>query len=180
MNKDKLLLILICLFLVHATVATSSNIGTSPLRLNQKVSPIETSQALTFLKEFNVLTFALGLYQLDARERLSKAKIKEKMTLDSTIWEREFGISFDLDNIDFKRKGFTRYYPFTVNGKDFIIRIFDVREKHRMPKFEVFCEGIFEDSKIGFQIIPGVKTILKSKRIKKIPFPRLVSYPTYP
>ena len=81
---------------------------------------------------------------------------------------------------NFNKKGFTRYYPFTLRDKSFIIRIFDIDEKYYLPSFEIFYEGTFENSEIGFQIIPGVKEILKSKEAKKITFLNPSIYSTYP
>ena len=94
MSKSKLLLLIVCLFLVQATTVTSLDIRTYPLNLNRKVSPTETSLGDVFLKEFNILTFALGMYELDAGRRLTKEDIKERLIEDSIRWSEEFDISF--------------------------------------------------------------------------------------
>ncbi len=179
MNKSRLLVMIVCLFLVHTSVAATVDTRTFPLNLSKKVSPTETSIKELFAKEFNILAFALGIYHLDVIERFSKDKIKEHLASGFAKWAESFTLAFDLDNIDFKKKGFTRYYPFTVNKKDFIIRIFDIREEHYLPDFEIFYEGVFETSKIGFQIIPGINTILKEKEINKEAFPR-PNFATHP
>lgn len=180
MNKGRLLLIIACFALVHTQVAATPDIRTLPLNPHTKVSPTETNQWKNFLREFNLLAFALGIYYLDAKERLSKEDIKEKLTLDSAIWEKEFGITFDLDNIDFKKKGFTRCYPFTVNGKDFIIRIFDARDRHYLRGFEILYEDMFEKPRIGFQILPGINTILNGKKVERVSFSDPAAYFTHP
>ena len=168
MNKSKLLIILVCLFLVQTSVASSQDVGTSSINFVKKVSPTDTSIKETFLKEFNILTFALGLYYMDAKARLPKEAIEERLTRDMDIWKNEFGVSFDLENMDFKRKGLTRYYPFNVRGNDLIIRIFHTSEKHYLLKCDVLEEGVFEDSSIGFQIIPGVNALLGESPANKI------------
>jgi len=102
------------------------------------------------------------------------------MAARSETWKEGLDIAFDMDNIDFGKKGFTRYYPFTVDGRDLIIRIFDVRETSFLPEFRVFEEGVFEDSRIGFQIIPGIQDIVASKKIKKLPVPQPAIFATSP
>lgn len=168
MNKSKLLVILVCLFLVQTAVASSQDVGTSSINLVKKVSPTDTSIKETFLKEFNILTFALGLYYMDTKARLSKDIIREKLTQDTGVWRDEFDVSFDLENMDFKRKGLTRYYPFNVKGNDLIIRIFHTTEKHYLLECKVLEEGVFEDSNIGFQIIPGLNALLGTGPVEKI------------
>ena len=171
MNRGKLLLIIACLFLVHTQVIATENLGTYPINPVKKVSPTETNIKEAFARQFNILTFALGIYCLDTEGHLSKDAIKERLSSESGICEETLALVFDLNNIDFKKKGFTRYYPFSVKERDFIIRIFDIREKHYLPDFEVFYEGTFKESKIGFQILPGIKTILEEKKAEKATFP---------
>jgi hypothetical protein len=171
-GKSKLIIIA-CLFLVHAQIAAAIDIGTIPLTPPKKVSPLETSpEHLTFLKTYNILTISLAMYYLDTKGRFSKEAIRDNFEQNLALWAGRYGIEFDLDNIDFQKKGFTRYYPFTVNGHDFIIRFFDVKERHFLPPVpEVYAEGVFESSEIGFQIIPGINAILAGTRIERIPFP---------
>lgn len=179
MNKGKLLII-VCLFLVHTSGAAALDIRTFPINPVKKVSPTETSIKEAFARQFNILAFALGIYRLDAGERMSKEEIKKRLAGDVALWNETISLAFDLDNIDLKKKGFTRYYPFTVEGKDFIIRIFDMKERHYLPDFEIFYEDVFKESKIGFQIIPGVNTILEGKKIEKAQFPNPAAYSTHP
>ena len=51
MNKNRLLLIIVCLFLVHSQVAATSNLGTLPLIPPGKVSSIKANQEIIFLKD---------------------------------------------------------------------------------------------------------------------------------
>ena len=180
MNKGKPFLIVLCLFLVHSSVDATLDIRTSPINPIKKVSPIETNIKELFAREFNILTFALGIYQLDTKGGLTKEYIKEALADNVRTCKDSLEVDFDLDNIDFRRKGFTRYYPFSVNGQDFIIRVFDLREEHYLPDFDIFYEGAFEESNIGFQIIPGIKTILKTTKAEKLHLYDPAIYSTQP
>ena len=168
LSKNKLVPLAICLFLVHTQITASSDSGTFSINPAKRVSPTEISIKEIFAKEFNILAFALGMYHSDAVERLSKNAIKEKFAGELDSCESEFDVSFDLENMDFGRRGFTRYYPFSVNGRDYIIRIFDIREKGYLSDFEILCEGEFEDSKLGFQILPGLNELLEQRKPEKL------------
>ena len=163
---------MVCLFLVHSLSFAASDAGTNPFDATRNVNPLKNYQAETFLCQFNVLTFALGMYYMDTEGKLAKEGVREKLVNNSAIWKEAFGIDFDLDNIDFRKEGFTRYYPFSVEGRDFIVRIFDIREKKRLADCEVYYEGKFEKSNLAFQIIPGIKTLLNDKTIEKVEFAR--------
>ena len=171
LSKNRLLVITVCLFLVHTCAIASTELGTSPINPARKVSPTELNIKELFALEFNILAFARGIYSMDVEERLTKADIKKRLADGLDTCARELSLTFDLDNIDFRKKGFTRYYPFNVEGKDFIVRIFDAREEYYLPDFEVFYEGKYGDTNIGFQIIPGLATILADTKIEKFSFP---------
>ena len=181
MSKSRLLLIIVCLFLVHSQLGIASSLGTLPLTPQPKVSPTETNQGMSFLKEFNILAFALAMYYLDAEERLSSDKLKERLAGDLYRWEERFGVIFDLDKII--KQGFTRYYPFSVNNKSFTIRLFDIRDRHylrhRFSGVKVICEGEFKEG-VGFQILPGINDLLESKKIEKVSFQDPSVCSTYP
>lgn len=168
MSKSKFMTTFVCLFLVLTQGVTAQDLRTSSVNLAKKVSPTNIHIKENFASEFNILAFALGMYYLDTEARFSKDMIKEHLLENNTFCQEELNIAFDIDNMDFNKKGFTRYYPFVLRDKSFIIRIFDVDEKHYLPDFETFYEGTFENSEIGFQIIPGIKEILKSREAKKI------------
>ena len=168
MSKKRLVPFLACLFLVHSQVALAIDAGTYFLNPSKKVSPTNTSVKAMFARQFNIIAFALGMYYLDTSGNVPKEDIKKIFEEEIVFCEENFNIVFDLDNIDFKKKGFTRYYPFTVNGQDFIIRLFDVREKSIQPACEVYYEGIMEDSGVCFQIIPGIKVLLADTKVEPI------------
>ena len=168
MSRNKHIALFVCLFLVLTQGVAAQDIGTSSINLAKKVSPTNSDIKEFFATQFNILTFALSMYNLDTDERLTKDLIKEKLSGNHALWQEEFNIKFDLDNIDFKKKGFTRYYPFAVDEKKFIIRIFNIEEKHYLPDMEIFYEGVLEDSSLGFQIVPGLVEILDNTKARKV------------
>jgi len=180
MTRSKGIIIFVCLFLVQTQVARAQDLGTSSLNLIKKVSPTNLHVKEVFAYEFNILAFALGMYQMDIEDYLSKEDIKEKLIKNQSFCKEQFNITFDLDNIDFNKKGFTRYYPFTMNDRSFVIRVFNINEKYYLPDLEVFYEGVFEDSEVGFQIIPGVQEIIASQKIKRFNIVKPFLYATQP
>jgi len=184
MTKGKLIVLLVCFCVLYFNAPASPDIQSfvkaSAINPAKKVSPTEISIKEIFAKEFNILTFALGMYQLDVGERLSKENIKMRLSDEVLFCKEAFSIVFDMENIDFNRKGFTRYYPFSVNGKDFIIRIFDADEKCYLADFEIFYDGVLEESNIGFQIIPGVKEILADTKAGKLSISDPAAFTTNP
>ena len=111
---------------------------------------------------------ALLIYKLDVVERSSKETIKEEIIsqYDNAFFSLS-GIDYDLDNIDyFRKKGFTRYYPFRVKDTSYIIRIFRSDEKAFQPEVEVLYEGNVKNPAVTFQILKGVNAILETCRLK--------------
>jgi len=71
-------------------------------------------------------------------------------------------IDFDVDNIHyFGKKGYTRYYPFYVNKRPYILRIFRTDEHHFQPDVEILYEGKMSSPAVTLQILDGVNCILK-------------------
>ena len=171
MAGSKLTVLLVCLFVFYSNAPASPDIQTfvkaSAINPAKKVSPAEIGMKEIFAREFNILAFAFGIYRLDVGERLSKESIKMRLSENVLFCKEAFSVAFDLENIDFNRKGFTRYYPFSVNGKDFIIRIFNAEESRYLADFKIFYDGVFEESNVGFQIIPGIKEILADTKAEK-------------
>lgn len=180
MNRKRFVIIVFCLFVVCATSTYAIDIRTSSLNLAKKVSPTNSDIKEFFATQFNILTFALNMYQLDTDKRFTKDIIKEKLFRSHALWQEEFNIKFDLDNIDFKKKGFTRYYPFSVDEKRFIIRLFNIEEKKHLSDMQIFYEGVLEDSNLGFQIVPGLVEILNSTKAEKVEIQDPSVYSTHP
>ena len=75
------------------------------------------------------------------------------------------GVRFDFAHIDLMRRGWTRYYPFSVGRKMFIARIFLTKEAGFQPKVTVISELAVEDLGVTLQILPGIDEILKDRKI---------------
>jgi hypothetical protein len=106
---------------------------------------------------------ALFLYERDAIKRCPKEVVVKEAgkTFADIPW-----IRFDLEHIDIVEKGWTRYYPFSIDGKQFIIRIFLTEEKYLQPKVETLLNGSIEKPPVTFEILPALSSVLKSCRIK--------------
>ena len=169
MDKKRLAIIFAFLFLIQSVAYTQDSLQwTSPLDPTSKVSL--NKPEISFLKKYDIYILCLGLliYKLDVVERYSKSEIRERIKeqYENAFFDLD-GIDFDLNNIDyFKRKGFTRYYPFNVLGKPYIIRIFRTDEKHFQSKVEVLYEGKVRNPSVTFQILKGINSILSDCKIR--------------
>ncbi len=171
MKQGKLLIILAGFALVSTLFCATLRAETTTIIPINKVSPTEPQQNISFLKTFNVITLALSVYQMDAKKRMSKEEIQEKISDELASLRSSLDIIFDINKIDLNRRGFTRYYPFGVNGEDLIIRIFNISEKHFLPECDVLYEGRLDNLALGFQITPGIRTILSSEKPGRIEIP---------
>jgi hypothetical protein len=73
-------------------------------------------------------------------------------------------IKFDLSHVG--RKGYTRYYPFSINGRSFLGRVFLTSEKAFQERLEVLFEAASEERGVTFQILPGVNSILEGCKVR--------------
>jgi len=166
MNRRGSAIMLCILFLVQSLAYPQELLHrTLPLNPQTKVSP--NNVKLAFLQKYDVLCMALLIYKLDAVERSPKEVVKESIMRE---YDRAFfnltGVKFDLEHIDLGKKGWTRYYPFSVHGEWYIMRIFKTEERVYQPEVSVLLEGDIEDPKVTFQILPGINRILEQCKIK--------------
>ncbi len=169
MDKRRLAIILAFLFLAQSLGVTQDLLpGTISIEPTSKVSL--NKPEISFLKKYDIYVLCLGLfiYKLDVVEKCSKNEIKQRIMNqhESAFFDLD-GIDFDLENIDyFRKKGFTRYYPFNVHRKPYIIRIFRTDEKYFQPDVEILYEGSIKTPPVTFQILKGVNAILEHCQIK--------------
>ena len=165
MNRKNLALIIAILILAqYSALPQELYPGTISLNPTEKVSL--NKPEISFLKKYciNVLCLGLLIYKLDAYECLPKDRIKETIAAqhDNVFFELA-GVDFDFDNIDyFNKKGFTRYYPFYIQGKPFVIRIFRTDEKYFQPDVEILYEGKVQNPPVTFQIL-GNNPVIEEK-----------------
>lgn len=156
----KAALTVLSLFIVTAAATSIQALQSESASLNP---PLKLNN--TYFKELcSALVTAFDLYTLDAVRRIDKETII-----------REYGsrlsnpdVRFALDRIDTKRKGWTRYYPVTIEGRQFIVRVFLSRERPYQEDLPAIEEMSFRDPEVTIQILPGINDIIGSERIRPI------------
>lgn len=117
---------------------------------------------IPFKETCNFLCMALSLYKSDAFKGMPKEELIR--TYSSIVSGSD--VRFDFEHIDLMRKGWTRYYPFSVGEKRFIARIFLTKEAGFQPKVQVMSEVIIENFGVTLQVLPGIDEILNDCKIK--------------
>ena len=132
-----------------------------------EVSPLNPPtrfENITFRQLCGTVCMALAVYKLDAIEGLRKEAI---MARHGRILS-DCGVRFDLDRMDVKRKGWTRYYPVSAGANTFVVRIFLTRERSYQPSVPVLYEMDISDPQVTCQILPSVSSIVESQRMSPI------------
>ena len=166
MNRKISSIILTIFLLVQSISICELSAGTGLLSPPTKVSLNESQVCIKPLCE--TICLALLIYKLDAREGYSKEIIRREY---GEFINRSSEVHFDLNNIDMGRKvfrkgGWTRYYPFSVGPRQFIIRIFLYEERYCQPWVPAIYEDRTSGGELVFQILPGINELLKDCRIK--------------
>ena len=161
MNKKRTAVLTVTFFLVQAFFL--SGFAPAEVYLLNPPTGIGTAGANTPLKNTCGIFFkALELYKADALEGLAKDEIIKRyndVCADSPV-------KFDLENLDLVRKGWTRYYPFSIDGRNFVARVFLTKETIFQPKINPISELVLNRLGITVQILPGINEILSDRRIK--------------
>ena len=160
MNKRKspilLAIVLLLCDVASPSVMSAANFPLTQIKVNTE------SPDKCFKKIYESLCFGLSIYKSDVIHRHSK----ESLIRDFGKAALNPSISFDLENIDVVKKGWTRYYPFSIDGKSFIMRIFLTEEKLFQPAVPVLYEGSITNPAVTFQVLPSLNEILSDCRIK--------------
>jgi len=155
------------LFLVPSIIAVPQGMlpGTLPIQPESKVSL--TKSKITFKQKFDILCLALLIYKLDAVKRCSKGVVQEILRKEyDGAFVNFVGLQFDLENIDLGKKGWTRYYPFSIYDDHYIVRVFLTAERAYQPAVTVLHEGVIKSPPVTFQILPGLNSILDQCEIE--------------
>jgi hypothetical protein len=128
------------------------------------VSIDANSPGNSFKQIYESIYTGLAIYKLDAIEKYPKERLAAALGAICNSSD----IAFDLNNISFGKKGWTRYYPFSIGDKNFIMRIFLTGELRYQPKVPVLYEGTLAEPNITFQILPSINDILTVCKIKPI------------
>ncbi|MDD5496184.1 MAG: hypothetical protein PHP46_03665 [Candidatus Omnitrophica bacterium] len=115
-----------------------------------------------FRHKCEAVCLALFIYKMDALNGSSKRDIMDEYG----TFLADFAVRFDLENMDMGRKGWTRYYPFSIEGKDFIARVFLTRERAHRVEVPVLFESSLKKLPITIQILPNISSILESCKIR--------------
>ena len=161
MKKKITAVIAVTLFLIQAIplagMAPAENLSPNPL------TEINTGGTnLPFKETCNFLCMALSIYRSDAFKGMTKEELAH--TYGPMLSGSD--VRFDLTRIDLMKKGWTRYYPFSVGEKSFVARIFLTKEASFQPNIRVISELAIENFGITIQILPGIDELLNDCKIK--------------
>lgn len=163
MNRKRLSILLALLFAVQA-VASPKTYSAETYSLNPPTRVSLNEPQFLIKKTCEVLCLALFIYKMDVIKQCHKNTIIKEYG----SFMRSFSdVKFDLDRMDIgkNKDGLTRYYPFSVDGKDFIARIF-FTEYPLQPDVKVLYEWSTKDRMLTLQILPGTNEILSGCKIK--------------
>ncbi|MFA5143472.1 MAG: hypothetical protein WC522_04820 [Candidatus Omnitrophota bacterium] len=161
MKKRKTAAFAVFFFLVQA-IQLAGTVPAENLSPNPLTEIKVGGASLPFKDTCTFLCMALSLYRSDAFQGMTKselAKIYAPFLADSAI-------RFDFENLDIGRKGWTRYYPFSVSGRQFVARIFLTKEMPFQPCVTVLSEIACENLGVTLQVLPGIDEILSGCRIR--------------
>lgn len=158
MNRKRVPIILAVFFLVQ--VIASSQVSpqeTCILNPPTKVSLNNSDIPFEYLVE--TMSLALWFYKLDAIERYPKDALIRKY--GGTIVNPK--VRFYLERGG--KKGWTRYYPFSIGRRHFIARIFLTEERPYQPEVPILFESVMQNPAVTVQILPSLNEILKECKI---------------
>jgi len=161
LKRNRCLAVLVVFFLIQYVVPSEILSGNNfPLpQIRTGADSVDT----LFKPIYESICVGLTIYKLDTIGHYTKEKIMTNSRAGAGNLVR-----FDMDNIDVGKKGWTRYYPFSIGEKNFIMRIFLTQELQYQPKVKVLYEGTIEDPAVTFQILPSLNELLSDCSIKPI------------
>jgi len=160
-SKKKWSVILAIFFLVQS-IASSSVLSFEGSPLNPPTNVDVNYSEGAFRQIYAAVCLGVSLYELDAIRGLSKAEIERRhpgLSINSSV-------QFDLANMDLGRKGWTRYYPLSIGGKAFIMRIFLTSERAYQPAAPILYEGSLAHPAVTFQMLPSINEIISVHKIR--------------
>lgn len=161
MDKKRTAVVALIFFLIQAIPLT----GLAPAEiysLNPPSSIDANNPNVPFQEACNIFFVALSLYESDAVKRLQKDEI---IRIYAPLMAAA-DVRFDLEHIDLMKKGWTRYYPFSVGERKFIARIFLTKESYFQAELPVISEIVVEKIGVTLQVLPGLAEILKDRAIR--------------
>ncbi|MDP3791416.1 MAG: hypothetical protein Q8R38_05195 [Candidatus Omnitrophota bacterium] len=160
MTDKRWLIFLIVLFLMQFAILSEVLSDTNFPLTQIKVDSVSSDKF--FKKIYESACIGLSIYKLDVMEKYTKERL-------AAVFHAGGGnglIKFDMNNVDMDKKGWTRYYPFSIYGKDFIMRIFLTEEKRYQHSAPILYEGNIQNPAVTFQVLPSLNEILSDCKIK--------------
>src|SRR3989338_7830800 len=154
--------ILTAIFFLVSSLAVSQAFSYENLLPQSKVSPSYSEN--DFKKIYESVCIGLFIYRLDAFQQCAKENLIKYLS----ALLRDSEVKFDLENIDIGKKGWTRYYPFSISEKSFIMRIFLTEELRFQFEAPVLYEGILTNPAVTFQVLPGINEIVAGRKAEPI------------
>jgi hypothetical protein len=136
--------------------AASADAGAPALNPSTRLSNLYFRQVCA------IFLTALDIYKMDAVQGMRKDAIKRGLGRSSG----PDGAIFDLDRIDAKRKGWTRYYPVEIGGRSLIVRVFLTAEASYQEKLPYIEKMGFSDPAVTVEILPGINAMLGQEKIR--------------
>ena len=123
---------------------------------NETLSPPMRMTEHYFKEVYATVSVALSVYKMDAVDGISMKNIIDKHR-PALIGA---DVKFDLEHMDMRRKGWTRHYPVSIRGENFIVRLFLTPERSYQPDLPVLFEMDIKDPDVTCQILPDINSIL--------------------
>jgi len=158
LKKNRWLAFLVVFFLIQY-FAPSETFSEPNILLPQLKTVADPSDPM-FKEIYQSVYTGLSIYMLDVTGCCTKEKLMAGL-------ESAPGgpVKFDIENMDLGKKGCTRYYPFSIEDKNFIMRICLTEELRYQPKVKVLYEGTLVSPPVTFQVLPSVNDILSDCKI---------------
>ena len=118
-----------------------------------------------FNQLLNAVRIGKIIYGMDAFDRLPSSDLKEKLAALSSGVP---GPVFDEASIDFKKKGFTRHYFFTIDGRNMIMRLCLTSELRLQPEIldkDIIVKGEIADLKATYQVF-DMNSLFEGRKIQ--------------
>ena len=160
MNKKEVPILLGIFLLVHVTTSSLGfSEATCPLSPQTKVS--SNNPDIPFMQLNELSRVAAHIYKIDALRCSSKDELKVEL---ARIADVSSGVEFDIARR--AKDGLTRYYPISISGKPFIVRVFLKARLGSQTEAPILNEVTLEKSEIIIQVLPGINALLENVKIK--------------
>lgn len=134
--------------------------------LNPPIKVSLNKSEICFRYMFDIIYSALEIYRKDAIERRSVEELMKECDRTLTGTEPRFNVR----HLGIGKKGWTRYYPFSIGEHSFIVRIFLTEESAFQPDTAVLFQAEMKNPAVTIQILPNLNEILTDCGIRPYEF----------